>query len=87
MRQQMMESWGADPIKAVEEQTKRNMAMFSDAMRMFNPFAAIVPGAGPPGSPAPQQAASGDAQKSDLQALKDQLTDMQRKIDALGRKP
>ena len=41
-RQQMMESWGADPFKAIEDHAKRNMAMFSDAMRMFNPFAAMA---------------------------------------------
>jgi polyhydroxyalkanoate synthesis repressor PhaR len=87
VRQQLMEAWGTDPLKAMEEHTKRNMAMFTDAMRMFNPFAGVAPGPvpgfqKPPAQPAPQQ----PHQKDDLQALKDQLTDMQRKIDALGRK-
>ena len=50
-RQQMMEAWGADPFKAIEDHTKRNMAMFSDAMRMFNPFAAMA-SAKAPESPA-----------------------------------
>ena len=88
LRQQIMEAWGTDPLKAVEEQTKRNMAMFNEAMRMFNPFASLVagqpPGTQKPASPPPQP--SGDAQKNDLQAMKDQLSDMQRKIDALGKK-
>ncbi|NJM28930.1 MAG: polyhydroxyalkanoate synthesis repressor PhaR [Rhizobiales bacterium] len=83
-RQQMMDAWGSDPIKAVEEQTKRNMAMFSDAMRMFNPFAAAMPGAPPPSTrPAPPSAAS--PSKDDLQALKDQLSAMQQKIDTLAK--
>ena len=86
-RAQMMEAWGADPFKAMQDQAQRNMAMFTDAMRMFNPFAGVAPGPvpgfqKPPAQPAPQQ----PHQKDDLQALKDQLTDMQRKIDALGRK-
>ena len=38
----MMEAWGADPFKAMEEQAKRNMAMFSDALKMFNPMAASM---------------------------------------------
>src|SRR6476620_7094111 len=29
---------GATPIKALEEQTRRNMEMFQNAMRMFTPF-------------------------------------------------
>ena len=46
-----MEAWGADPFKAIEDHTKRNMAMFSDAMRMFNPFAAMA-SSKPPETPA-----------------------------------
>ncbi len=65
------------------------MAMFQDAMRMFNPFAAAMANQQPP-----QQKAQGNAQprepqqtgagKDDLQALKDQLSAMQRKIDAIA---
>ena len=78
-RQQMMEAWGADPFKAIEDHTKRNMAMFSDAMRMFNPFAAMA-GAKAPESPAASQAGS----KDDLQALKEQLSAMQNRLDRLA---
>jgi polyhydroxyalkanoate synthesis repressor PhaR len=90
LRQQIMDAWGADPLKAVEEQTKRNMSMFTDAMRMFNPFTAMTPGQ-QPGSPrtpgAPPAPAAPQPSKNDLDALKEQLSDMQRKIDALGKKP
>jgi polyhydroxyalkanoate synthesis repressor PhaR len=87
LRSQMAEIWGADPFKAMQEQTERNMVMFHDAMRMFNPFTAAM--AGQQGQPKPaepsksreQQAQGG---KDDLQALKDQLTAMQRKIDAIA---
>jgi polyhydroxyalkanoate synthesis regulator protein len=63
------------------------MAMFSDAMKVFNPFAAAmggtVPGAPAPGKPqGGPSAATGD----DLQALKDQLAAMQQKIDTLANK-
>jgi polyhydroxyalkanoate synthesis repressor PhaR len=78
-RQQMMEAWGADPFKAIEDHTKRNMAMFSDAMRMFNPFAAMA-NAKPPEAPASNPGSS----KDDLQALKEQLSAMQNRLDKLA---
>ena len=78
-RQQMMEAWGADPFKAIEEHSKRNMAMFSDAMRMFNPFAAMA-NSKPSEAPASNPASS----KDDLQALKDQLSAMQNRLDRLA---
>ena len=88
-RAQMMEAWGADPFKAMQDHAQRNMAMFSDAMKVFNPFAAAiggaVPGAPGPGRPQPQQSSSASS-KDDLQALKDQLAAMQQKIDTLANK-
>jgi polyhydroxyalkanoate synthesis regulator protein len=77
-RQQMMEAWGADPFKAIEDHTKRNMAMFSDAMRMFNPFAAMASKA------ADTQSTPQPTSKDDLQALKEQLSAMQRRLDTLA---
>ena len=80
-RAQMLEAWGADPFKAVQDHAQRNMAMFNDAMRAFNPFAAAMGQTGQP--PAPAQEPPG---KDDLQALKEQLTAMQRKLDTLAEK-
>ncbi len=85
LRQQLAEIWGADPFKAMQEQTERNMAMFHDAVRMFNPFAAAMAGQ----QPKPQEGGKprdqgGHGSKDDLQALKDQLSAMQRKIDAIA---
>jgi polyhydroxyalkanoate synthesis repressor PhaR len=91
-RSQLAEMWGADPFKAMEDQTKRNMAMFSDAMRMFNPFAAAAMSGQPPQPPRPETtrsepaASSGAASKDELKALKDQLSAMQKKIDAISDK-
>lgn len=88
LRTQMAEIWGADPFKAMQEQTERNMAMFHDAMRMFNPFTAAManqqPQPRPQGQPHPKEPPSAPAGKDDLQALKDQLSAMQRKIDAIA---
>jgi polyhydroxyalkanoate synthesis repressor PhaR len=56
LRQQLAEIWGADPFKAMQEQTERNMSMFHDAIRMFNPFAAAM------ASQQPQQKPQGPTQ-------------------------
>lgn len=67
------------PMKAIEEQTKRNIELFQNAMRMFAPF--------PPQAPATDEAAaeSGSRQgDGDLQELKEQIAAMQRKLDQMG---
>jgi polyhydroxyalkanoate synthesis repressor PhaR len=85
-RAQMMEAWGADPFKAMQDQAQRNMAMFNDALKVFNPFAAAIGGA-VPGAPAPgKPAADPAAARDELQALKEQLAAMQQKIDTIANK-
>ncbi len=95
-RQQVMDAFGADTFKGVEDQVKRNMTMFNEAMRMFNPFASMGLGGGMPGMPgmggsgntaSASPAASRpdpDSAKSELQALKEQLADMQKKLNSLS---
>ncbi len=89
-RSQLMDVWGGDAIKAMQDHAQRNMAMFGDAMKVFNPFAAVmggaVPGAPAPGKPAqPAQPGGNGGSKDDLQALKDQLAAMQQKLDTLTK--
>jgi polyhydroxyalkanoate synthesis repressor PhaR len=86
---QMMESWGQDPFKAMQETAARNMTMFNDAMKVFNPFAAAMGGvAGAPGTvpPPPGSRPQAAPAKDDLQALKEQLAAMQRKLDTITDK-
>ena len=89
-RGQLMEAWGADPFKAMQDHANRNMAMFNDAMRMINPFAAmpgVMPGAmGVPNPQSPAQRPQSPPAKDDLQALKDQLAAMQQKIETIAGK-
>jgi polyhydroxyalkanoate synthesis repressor PhaR len=90
LRKQMTDAFGGgDAFKMMEEQAKRNMQMFQDSMKMFTPFG---PGAfANPfaatggGDAAPPETSKPAPSKDDLQALKDQLTAMQQKIDALNR--
>ncbi len=72
----------ATPMKVIEEQTRRNMEMFQNAMRLFTPF--------PPAGSAPAQAPAEPARKEapekgdDLQELKEQIAAMQRKLDTMS---
>jgi polyhydroxyalkanoate synthesis repressor PhaR len=98
IRKQMADAFGGgDSFKLMEETAKRNMQLFQDSMKMFTPFG--VPGvsgfanpfaaaagasdAVPPETPKPE--ASSSSSKDDLQALKDQLTAMQQKLDSMNR--
>lgn len=93
VRKQMMDAFGGDAFKAMEDAAKRNMQLFQDSLKMFTPFGAGLPNmpAGFPNSFAPQSrpaekpAASSGPSKDDLQSLKDQLAAMQDKIDKLNR--
>lgn len=88
IREQMASMIGKNPMEVMgktqqimEEQTKRNMEMFQQAMRMFNPFAAdMMPGAG--GKSDDHTESSDDS--ADLKSMRDQIAAMQRKLDQLG---
>ncbi|HHZ08968.1 MAG TPA: polyhydroxyalkanoate synthesis repressor PhaR [Rhizobiales bacterium] len=90
LREQMKAAFGKAPIdvmkmsapmKALEEQTRRNMEMFQNAMRMFSPF----PPAGAPVDPSAREPAKEPTAKAaELQELKEQIAAMQRKIDSMG---
>src|SRR5689334_18884673 len=83
-RQQMSQAFGATPFGPMfEDQVRRNMEMFKQAFSMFTPFArredeggVAVEGE----KAAPAAAASG----TDLDELRRQLADMQKKVDKLG---
>jgi polyhydroxyalkanoate synthesis repressor PhaR len=88
-REQMKGAIGKSPmemmnittsIKAIEEQTRRNVELFQNAMRMFTPF---------PGQAAQQAVDEAEAAAAsgseDLQDLKEQIAAMQRKLDKMDR--
>jgi polyhydroxyalkanoate synthesis repressor PhaR len=72
----------ATPMKAIEEQTRRNIELFQNAMRLFTPF--------PGGAPGDKSASRGEADSAeggdDLTELRDQIAAMQRKLDTMGRR-
>jgi polyhydroxyalkanoate synthesis repressor PhaR len=85
LREQFLGAMGvpAGPFKAMEEQTRRNMAMFQEAMKVFVPFTGM-PGVAPANPP------STEAKKPEngepLQSLQEQMKEMQRQIDRLAGK-
>ncbi len=97
VRKQMLDAFGGDAFKTIEDTAKRNMQMFQDSLKMFTPFGAGMPNI-PTGFPNPFAAAGKASERpssnstsgagpsrDDLQSLKDQLAAMQQKIDQLNR--
>jgi polyhydroxyalkanoate synthesis repressor PhaR len=106
-RKQMMDAMGtgvmpgipgaalpADMMKSMEEQTRKNMAMFQDAMKAFNPFlASMSTGMGTPnmgagmGTAHEKPAAKPETAKADdLETLKQQMAAMTERLESLSRK-
>ena len=83
LREQMANAFGSTAFDAIEDQVKRNAEIFDRAMRMFLPFG---PGKDAEGQARPVDPAkgAGPASADDLDALKKQLADMQKKIDAIA---
>jgi polyhydroxyalkanoate synthesis repressor PhaR len=82
MRGAMQEAFkGILPMQRLEEMGKQNMALFENAMKMWNPFAA-----GRTPSSAPNSAANGGStpeKGEDIDALKSQLNAMQAQLEKL----
>ena len=86
IREQMKSAFGQNPIdmmnvatpmKAIEEQARRNIEMFQNAMQMFTPF--------PTGASGDTEDDEVDEKGDELSELKDQIKAMQRKLDAMGK--
>ncbi|MBV1701825.1 MAG: polyhydroxyalkanoate synthesis repressor PhaR [Hyphomicrobiales bacterium] len=69
---------------AMEEQTRKNMHLFSQALAMFSPFNAPgnVMGAASTPEPAEPKASQGD----DIEKMREEVRNMQRRLDGLTGK-
>jgi len=82
-RNQMVQAFGVTPFGPLEDQVRRNMDMFKQAFSMFAPFARRdeqTPAA------ASETEAAAPASPGDLEELKRQLADMQKRVERLGDK-
>ena len=86
LREQMTRALKGNPLGAIEEQTRRNMDMVSEAMRMLMPFAPGVPAPGGPGNQGSQDPKKGSADREEIEALRRQLGEMQKTIDTIARR-
>lgn len=73
-------AFGGTGLDAIQAQTRANMAMFTEAFRLFNPFAAAATSAQPKGDAAPV-AGKGD----ELGDLKRELSEMRDRLDKLAK--
>ncbi len=80
IRTQMTESLGVNPFEMVQDQVQRNMTAFEQALSAFNPFVSQ------PSSGTPVQPSQTKQDEDDFEGLKDQLTELQSKLDKLARK-
>jgi polyhydroxyalkanoate synthesis repressor PhaR len=89
LRQQMAQAFGvgvgSSPFGSMEEQVRRNMEMFEKAFSMFTPFARRENKEGAADKPAGASPA-GSAASEDIDALKRQIEEMQRRIDKISDK-
>ena len=100
MRRYLQNTFGFNPFQQFEAMGKQNMAMFENAMRMFNPFAAGQAGMTPPAGhangaaeppktePAGSAAAAPPAPGSDaaIEDLKRKLDELQNQLSDLSKK-
>ena len=88
LREQLAGAFGPKAFKAMEEQVRANMGLFTEAMRMFSPFSARD-AADKPGEPK-SEGASGEGAAvqgpGELDGLKRQMAEMQARLEALSRK-
>jgi len=101
MRSYMQNAFGFNPFQQFESMGKQNMAMFENAMRLFNPFAAGQNGAAPAMSPgmSPAHANGKEPPKTEgmsaaappteeaIDDLKRKLDELQSQLSQLSKKP
>ena len=81
LREQMGRAFQGDAFGALEEHARRNMEMFSEAMRLWMPSAAS-----PNGAATPRPAAAEPARETEIEALRRQIGEMQKTIETIARR-
>jgi len=88
IREQMTSMVGKSPLdimtsgqQMVEEQTRRNMEMFQNAMQMFSPFTA----AGGDNEEKADAEAEKKSSPNELKSMREQIAAMQRKLDSMDK--
>ena len=82
-REQISQAFGMGGFGAMEDQVRRNMEMFERTFAMFAPFARQ---GGQPGGESPAEPKPGSGGGDDINELKRQMEEMQKRLDRLGDK-
>jgi len=82
-RQELTKTFGTNAFELMDEQVKRNTAMFEQAMRVFSPFPSKDRDAS-----AGQGAGTDEksAEASDLETMKDKLAAMEARLEQLSKR-
>ena len=81
LRGQFSKAFGAAPgAGLMDEAVKRNMAMFTEAMKIWPGFGALTPAARPAASPPPESAAA-----DPLAEMRRQMDEMRSQLDKLSK--
>jgi len=72
-------AFGGGAMDAIQAQTRANMTMFTEAFRLFNPFAATA------AAKAQEDSAAAGAKSDDLGDLKRELNEMRERLDKLAK--
>lgn len=87
MRESMRDALdGLIPFSQFEEMGKQNMAMFEQAMRMFTPFMPNGETGDTPSSKTEKDEKTADGSGEQIDAMRSQLEEMQRQLNALTKK-
>jgi polyhydroxyalkanoate synthesis repressor PhaR len=81
LRAQMTNAFGTNAFDAIGDQVRRNTEMFEQAMRMFLPF-----GGDRPATAAPRSEDKPAESEGDIDALRKQLDELQKRLDRMAGK-
>jgi polyhydroxyalkanoate synthesis repressor PhaR len=85
-REQITQAFGSGGFGTLEDQVRRNMEMFEKTFAMFAPPFARGGQGGTAAKPGDKPAGSPQGGAGEMDALKQQLDEMQKKLDKLGGK-
>jgi polyhydroxyalkanoate synthesis regulator protein len=81
LREQFVEAFGQTPFALLEEQTRKNMAAFTNALRMLTPFGLAGSGL------APQAEAGGSGRSEEIDEMKREMERMRERLERLAQTP
>jgi polyhydroxyalkanoate synthesis repressor PhaR len=84
-RNQMAQAFGVGAFTSLEDQVRRNMEMFERTFAMFAPFARRESAAANAAAEAAAESEKTPQKTGDIDDLKRQLEEMQRKVDKLSK--